>query len=965
MTSPTLDKVESRTPSKLNHTDPLEKPAVTDQSPATSTFQISQICSLFRSDITMAGLKSGTQIGDMSILRLIAHGGMGEVYEAYDSQLDRRIALKIISPTASDETNRDELIRRFLNEARTHAKVNHPSIATIYSIHADSQLPYIAMEYIEGVSIKDYLAHYSIPMGLGIRFLEQLVRGVIAMAEAGVLHRDLKPGNIVIRADAQIKLIDFGIAKDSESDQTRTGIVIGSVPYLAPEIRAGGRADWYTECWSLGALFFEMLLRKRLIQTASTRPLPIASEDQSVLGPHLTRMIERMVAITPTDRYKNPDSLLLDVQKLRDTLPILSTEDHLKFQGRVKELIQRNLSKSEYTPPPVKSDSYRSGSGAGSVSAASPGRASPSAPPPSGPHVAPANNSRGDSDSRTTRIMRTMLDVTQRTRSNKNLLGRLIFASITIFCLVLAVKLIRYQETPVVETFTLPEDPSDPAPAPAPAPAPPTVSPQQGAPTLTTSGFKIEKPQDGQRYLQGGAIAFLWNTGLSPGQVFLEIAASENFGKILYRHNMQGTQLTISPQLKEGQYFWRLKSSAAEFKHYDFDIQTFTIINSRAISLEPSTSKAEYVTDGGEAEVDLSWQCKSGLDGYRVEVSNEPIFKSISFALDTNACKGNGLIVPVGRWYWRVKAAELVENQAFTSETGQINVRLRNSTPTPLIPPSLRVASETVRFEAPVSLRWSSVGGAQSYLVEISSSQSMSPILFSRNVKSESVSWRAEQPGRYRWRVRAIGSDGIESLPSALGILNVYLVPPSLKRSYDLRLEASRSTLRWPALKGAARYKVQIENNGQTKEHFVSEPAFRFRQAGQFSVRIAGVSRAGEPLSEFSERTVVNVSPRPIAKPAQKKLAPQLLLPRKGIRAPLRGGRVSILFKWQALPQVNGYFLEIAGDQNFTQMYHRIPTSEAQVLVERMSQSGKVFWRVCPTENTRHQCSETSHLQLD
>src|SRR5215472_5583226 len=216
------------------------------------------------------GAMMGELIGHYRIESLIGVGGMGEVYLARDLQLGRKAALKLLPERlTADETQ----LSRFKSEARSASALNHPNILTVYEIGSDGKRQFIATEFIEGVTLRTWLADGRMNLRAALEIAVQVASALTAAHEAGVVHRDVKPENIMLRPDGYVKVLDFGIAKLVEparaSDghrrettallQTRPGLVLGTAHYMSPEQARGQKVDARSDIWSLGVVLYEML----------------------------------------------------------------------------------------------------------------------------------------------------------------------------------------------------------------------------------------------------------------------------------------------------------------------------------------------------------------------------------------------------------------------------------------------------------------------------------------------------------------------------------------------------------------------------------------------------------------------------------------------------------------------------------------------------------------------------------
>ncbi len=196
------------------------------------------------------------------ILEQIGQGGMGVVYRAHDERLERDVALKVLPAGAlADESAR----KRFHKEALALSKLNHPNIATVFDFDTQDGTDFLVTEYIPGLSLDSMLAGGPLPGKEILRLGMQLAEGLEAAHEQGVVHRDLKPGNIRVTPDARLKILDFGLARTLRGEATattvtesltETGAVAGTVPYMAPEQLRGQPADARTDIWAFGAVLY-------------------------------------------------------------------------------------------------------------------------------------------------------------------------------------------------------------------------------------------------------------------------------------------------------------------------------------------------------------------------------------------------------------------------------------------------------------------------------------------------------------------------------------------------------------------------------------------------------------------------------------------------------------------------------------------------------------------------------------
>ena len=239
-------------------------------------------------------LATGTRLGPYEIESVIGAGGMGNVYRARDTRLDRAVAIKQLTP---------EHLERFEREARAIAALNHPNICQVYDVGAD----YLVLEYLEGQPVRGPM-----PADEALRLARQIAGALLAAHERGILHRDLKPANILVTAGGTAKLLDFGVAKvlkaSPDATVTREGALVGSPAYMSPEQIEGQPLDVRSDVFGFGAVLYEMLAGHRAFsgQTTSQVIAAILRDDPVAFTapPELERIIRRCLAKRPSDRYQ-------------------------------------------------------------------------------------------------------------------------------------------------------------------------------------------------------------------------------------------------------------------------------------------------------------------------------------------------------------------------------------------------------------------------------------------------------------------------------------------------------------------------------------------------------------------------------------------------------------------------------------------------------------------------------------
>jgi serine/threonine protein kinase/Tfp pilus assembly protein PilF len=293
-------------------------------------------------------LDAGTQLGRYEIRSKLGAGGMGEVYLARDtSELERTVALKFLPAEVAADQKR---MQRFIQEAKTVSALNHPNILTIYEFGQADAVRFIAMEYVDGVTLRDEMRERRLKLHDVLDIAMQIAAALNAAHEAGVVHRDIKPENIMVRRDHIVKVLDFGLAKltmksaaaerervDSEAGtkvliNTEPGLVMGTASYMSPEQSQGSASvDHRTDIWSLGVVLYECIagrvpfegkdIHRQIIAIQETDPPPLSKFAEGV-PERLEEIVDKALAKDPDERYQTAKDLLIDLRNLKRKLDV-------------------------------------------------------------------------------------------------------------------------------------------------------------------------------------------------------------------------------------------------------------------------------------------------------------------------------------------------------------------------------------------------------------------------------------------------------------------------------------------------------------------------------------------------------------------------------------------------------------------------------------------------------------------
>ena len=279
-------------------------------------------------------LAAGTLLGECEIIGPLGAGGMGEVYRARDQSLGREVAVKVLPEELASDPER---LRRFEQEARAAAALNHPNILIVYRFGTtEAGSPYLVTELLQGQTLRERLQQGAIPVRKTVEYGSQIARGLAAAHDRGIVHRDLKPENLFLTRDGLVKILDFGLAKLTRPDpggsdstvafgSTEAGVVLGTVGYMSPEQVRGFAADVRSDIFSLGAICYEMISGKRAFQgaTAADTMSAILKEEPEELSssvrnlpPGLGRIVHRCMEKDPNERFQSARDLAFNLEML-------------------------------------------------------------------------------------------------------------------------------------------------------------------------------------------------------------------------------------------------------------------------------------------------------------------------------------------------------------------------------------------------------------------------------------------------------------------------------------------------------------------------------------------------------------------------------------------------------------------------------------------------------------------------
>jgi len=298
-------------------------------------------------------LQCGSRLGRYEVDSLIASGGMGDVYRARDTRLNRSVALKVLATSVLADPER---LIRFTQEARTTALINHPNIVAVFDVGSDEGHPFVVSELLRGGTLRARMKGAALPVPIAVSYALEIARGLIAAHHLGVVHRDLKPENVFVTDDGPLKILDFGLAKcrnetlglpDDSSKSTQPGTIMGTVGYMAPEQVRGAAVDERADIFSLGVMLYEMVAgvppfeRETPIETLyailKDEAPPLAKQPD--LNDDLEHVIRHCLEKSPNARFQSARDLAFVLEfTLRSPKPPLQASPRRRILDAILSL---------------------------------------------------------------------------------------------------------------------------------------------------------------------------------------------------------------------------------------------------------------------------------------------------------------------------------------------------------------------------------------------------------------------------------------------------------------------------------------------------------------------------------------------------------------------------------------------------------------------------------------------------
>lgn len=726
-------------------------------------------------------LQAGTTFQNYSITRLIGRGGMGEVYEAIENPIGRKVALKVIANKEDAETQ--SAIQRFLNEAQALSKVTHPNVVTLFNMGQFENLHYIAMEFVEGISLRGLLNSYVLSAKEACTLAIQLLNGLGAFHQMNIVHRDVSPRNILVRPNGSIKIIDLGIAKQmGEKDITSTGMIVGTLSYMAPEIVYGLPATVRTDIWATGAILYEATSGQTL--TKDQAALNSGEFPRECLGwvpVPFRKVVAKMCSAKPEDRYTSAAEAAQEFLKLANGNADVGLTTLAALARTIDNLaeMEQSLSQASVTGVTAKR----------ALTIAAQMTTSNRALPTTGGNKDMTEVIKADTTLRiqASSLKEAIAQVRQAARPTVAPQVQPIFvpnaqirktnwAIPGIVFAIVAGGTFFHLKNKKAESIRQAK-----------------IAAEAAAKAARTA-IKYSPTSPATIWIRPGDRPKLSWTPALTATANVEYSTEVNF-RIFERTAAESSSAALPGTLTEGKYYWRL--AGADFTSGAFETTIATLAAPEMLT-PAAGEKLQFTDTQNKATVDFTWKCKPGAQIYRVQVSHNLSFTDVSNEGQTKTCDWKQITIPAGEFFWRVRIDSpahaqvwsdprpitvergVVQKVAAQPEAPQASTRMLDNigggktepqverrapaaaaapapaTPPPTPAPNTPANSTSFSKRDPVDITWSAVADAEGYSVEFSADKNFS-VPIARRASSNGFQFRYKmlENSTVFWRVRA------------------------------------------------------------------------------------------------------------------------------------------------------------------------------------------------------------------
>ena len=952
-------------------------------------------------------LEPGTQIGPYQCGALIGKGGMGEVYEAQDLSLNRKVALKVIPERYVEDDEDDEMVKRFESEGKALAQLHHPNVVLVYSLGQQDKIHYIAMEFVDGKSLKEIVNKKAFSVEQAIPLFLQVLDGVRALHNSNIIHRDLKPANVIYRNDQTIKIVDLGVAKmtqHTDPNLTKVGEIVGSPMYMSPEVALGMLANEQSDIWGLGVIFFEMLTgtppfegksQAAILKKVLAANLKFPKEVQARTPEWVVKVIKKMCERERTLRYKSSTEVINDIEQYtRGVRPKEETKTDV-FSGNEKNIAvlvnttvpQNNM---EAARASTRVRSYASTNGQSRTrSKSSRSGSSEFAGSPGYPHH---RTRAGTSSQRNSGGSKKGLYI-----GSLSLIGIMFIVGLYILKGHESADLSSQGgiESPLVE--------------------------------VEINDIKIEFPKNNEIIWQKDSkspVYFRWQ-GLKLGAAYtIQIAYDEAFEDLIVNSAAPTSPFMVSTLRAEEYFYWRiaLKSPDKPLRTTK-SMKFFTSLKAAPIPISPkSGQRIEIDEESAIVRPKFEWKPKVTAAFYNLQIARDIKFKNLIYDKKTSNTRVFELALPPENYYWRVRVgndtvltqywSQVVEFEVFQLRTKEPVERIKPSalkeTPTgtvvnipaqPLIvkktapqqniskgpkskskSKSKRVAvkqlartilkSERVQttlnlkektYRGPASwlprsypsISWNKVSRASGYDVEIARDKQFKDIIDRDKTEATFYQWKRVIPGEYYFRVSARGAGFSSGRYSRVGRISAKVPSPELPlkipgngTGVSVQNDGIRISLSWNRVPAAAGYFIQASKDSRfrdSKTYYSTNEKIDFTLAKAEKYFIR-MAALNKDKNKISQYS--KTSQVAIETPLHL-LSPTLIDPVDGAGIVVFQGRASpVVFRWEKVRGASEYLIQFSFNPQFEDIFFRDMVASESFVLEKKFPNGKVYWRL-------------------
>lgn len=888
-------------------------------------------------------LKPGSKLGPYEILELIGKGGMGEVYQAYEESLDRKVAIKIIPKDLADKD--PEVVKRFDAEGKVLAQLSHPNVVVVHSLGQFEGIHFMSMEFVDGPSLKERIRDRTFELSEAIPLFLQMLQGTEALHRSGVIHRDLKPANVIYKRDGTIKIVDMGIAKNTEDTNpeiTKVGEVVGSPMYMSPEVACGEPATRQSDIWGLGLIFYEMLVGKNpfkgntqaaILKKITTTDLDFPKEFYVKYPIDIIKAIKKMCSRNSSTRYSSTAEAFHDFEVIAERF------NRKDFASEKTSFGQKLTHTSSKTVPIYQ-------------------------------QTRPQTTSMSTSGVSRTRTVQSRSQRTYQNEDNDESQLKIYSLLYLAAAAVGIVLFLKYKDK-------IGGDVPDVKPVPG--------TEETSASKRQPIAITVRSPQEGKILwaAKNNLVSIDYLVSGTPGNFKIQIAADAMFANVIVDKFSPARPFQTTELEPERIYYLRFINQVGNSNSYS-DTISFLVSTRLPPALSLPADDAKFSISNpilNEFPVNFEWKRKVAIDRYRIQVAKDVGFSRI---IMDKSVAGNNLTnapIPVGNYFWRVRAVGDSPVSEFWSSVQNFSIS-KAAAPTPqvqapaYVPKSIEKASlkppQLDKSRIPTTLinrgnsrnpssyspssvpaiSWSKVRGASNYAIQIASDSGFTNLIVDTNVSKNSYRWQDVAPGVHYYRVFARSNDGAVSASSSTGQVEAIFAAPEMDSSFKMidKNDKYFAKVKWRKNSHARGYVVKVSDNqsftGNVKTLKADEEVLEIEleNSRRHFVKVAAVNESGEPISQYSKASSITFDRQPAAISLE---SPRINVPSDGTALAATPSATSpVVFEWQNANKATAYQIQISRDPDFTEVIFSTRVKENLLVFDKRLPPGKIYWRL-------------------